>query len=83
LKRYCNTLDEAILILEYIKLLQASKESSDKAIKRNQEGIAFIQVGDLQVLLSDDKYLEMAELSWCNADGYIVNSKNKISIWSS
>jgi aspartate carbamoyltransferase regulatory subunit len=77
-----ETVDEAIKDLEEINkiielLKQAeNKEHNKKDITRNNDGIPYIKVKDLEVLVDENNWHELSNISWSiSSDGYIFNSK--------
>jgi hypothetical protein len=77
-----ETVDEALKDLEEIdKKIELIKyvekeEHSKKEITRNKDGIPFIKVKDVEVLVDEDKWHELSKISWSiHNDGYIQNEK--------
>jgi hypothetical protein len=76
------TIDEALKDLEKINkeielLKQKEKEEhKQKEITRNNNGIPYIKVKDIEVLVDEDKWHELSQMSWSiRQDGYIINGK--------
>jgi hypothetical protein len=85
--RYRATVEEALKDLEEINkkielLKQEDKEEHNKKeITRTDEGIPFIQVKDIEVLVDEDKWYEFNGMSWyISKDGYVSNSKEGSSM---
>jgi hypothetical protein len=79
---YRETVDEALKdleeIIQKIELLkqEEKKEHNKKEITRNNEGIPYIKVKDIEVLVDEDNWHELSNISWfINNTGYIQNTK--------
>jgi hypothetical protein len=77
-----ETVEEAIKDLEEINktielIKQIEKEEhNNKEITRNNDGIPYIKVKDLEVLVDEDNWHELSNISWyINTNGYIFNKK--------
>jgi hypothetical protein len=77
-----ETVDEAIKDLEEINktielIKQAEEEEhNSKEITRNNDGIPYIKVKDIEVLVDEDNWHELSNISWhISNDGYIKNRK--------
>jgi hypothetical protein len=79
---YRETIDEALEDLEQInKEIELIKqiENDDhnkKEITRNNKGIPYIKVKDLEVLVDENKWHEFSSMSWNIKKGYIYNKKD-------
>jgi hypothetical protein len=80
-----ETLDEALKDLEEInKEIESIKkleieEYNNQEIIRNNEGIPFIEVKDIEVLVDEEFWHELNKMSWTiNPGGYIVNGQGKL-----
>jgi hypothetical protein len=78
---YRETVEKALKDLEEINkkfelLKQAEKEEHNKKeITRNKEGIPYIKVKDIEVLVDENNWYELSNISWHIKDGYIKNKK--------
>jgi hypothetical protein len=78
---YRETVDEAIKDLEEINkkielMKQAElKDYNKKEITRNKDGIPYIKVKDIEILIDDDKWYKLSNISWSISNGYIKNTK--------
>jgi hypothetical protein len=76
-----ETVEEAIKDLEdinkKIELIKQveNEEHNKKEITRNNEGIAYIKVKDLEVLVDDEFWHEFNSMSWNISNGYINNTQ--------
>jgi hypothetical protein len=79
-----KTVEEAIKDLEEINktielLKQAEEEEHNKKeITRNNEGIPYIKVKDLEVLVDEEYWHELIRISWSIINGYIRNGKGEL-----
>jgi hypothetical protein len=77
--KYRETVEEALKDLEGINKtieLLKNEEYNKKEITRNTNGIPYIKVKDLEVLVDEDNWHELSQMSWSiSKDGYIVNTK--------
>jgi hypothetical protein len=78
---YKDTLEEAIKDLDEInqkiELIKKHEEEEYKKteITRNKDGISFIKVKDLEVLVDEDNWHELNSINWSISRGYIFNNK--------
>jgi hypothetical protein len=78
---YRETVEEAIKDLEEInKNIELIKQGeiekhNNKEITRNTDGIPYIKVKDIEVLVDEDNWHELSSMSWHISEGYITNKK--------